>query len=253
MRHFKLIIEYDGTEYHGWQVQPVGPTVQGSIQAALERIAGRPVDVRGAGRTDAGVHALGQVASFSAELRLDAATLRRALNAMLPGDVTIRQAEEVDETFDARRSATARTYRYTFLPRDAPSALLGRYSLWIPWPVKWEAMTEAARCLVGTHDFSAFRAGTCTATSPIRTVQSIEWGEAGACRYLEITANAFLQQMVRILVGTLLEVGRGRRPPEWVAEVLAGRDRRRAAKAAPPHGLCLMRVEYGDRRMTNDQ
>jgi tRNA pseudouridine38-40 synthase len=252
MRHFKLVIEYDGTDYHGWQVQPVGPTVQGTIQAALERIAGRPVHVMGAGRTDAGVHALGQVASFSAELRLDASTLRRALNATLPGDVTVRRAEEVDERFDARRSATARTYRYTFLPRDVPSALLGRYSLWVPWPVKWDAMAEAARHFVGTHDFSAFRAGTCTATSPIRTVQAVAWAETGECRHLEITANAFLQQMVRILVGTLLEVGRGRRPPEWAAAVLASRDRGQAAKAAPPQGLCLMRVEYGDRRPTGE-
>jgi tRNA pseudouridine38-40 synthase len=246
MRHFKLTIEYDGTAYHGWQVQPIAPTVQGTIQAALARIAGRPVSVMGAGRTDAGVHALGQVASCSADLRLDLPTLRRALNASLPDDISIREVQEVAAGFDARRSAVARTYRYSLLPRETPSALLGRYSLWAPWPLSWEAMAEAGAGLLGTHDFSAFRAGTCTARSPVRTVEAIRWRASGECRQLEITANAFLQHMVRILVGSLLEVGRGRRPVPWLGEVLTGRDRTRAGKAAPPHGLCLVGVDYGD-------
>ncbi|MFB3820311.1 MAG: tRNA pseudouridine(38-40) synthase TruA, partial [Candidatus Methylomirabilales bacterium] len=135
MRHFKLTLEYDGTAYHGWQVQPVGPTVQGVLQDVLSRMAGTAVHVMGAGRTDAGVHAAGQVASFSADLRLDGATLRRALNATLPGDIVVREAEEVGPEFDARRSATRRTYRYTVLPRAYPSALHGRYSVWLPFPL----------------------------------------------------------------------------------------------------------------------
>jgi len=245
MRHFKLILEYDGTAYHGWQVQPVGPTVQGAVQDALSRMAGTPVHVMGAGRTDAGVHALGQVASFSADLRLDCATLRRALNATLPGDIVVRQAEEVGPEFDARRSATARTYRYTLLPRAYPSALCGRYRVWLPFPLALAPMAEAAAQILGTHDFSAFRAGTCTARSPIRTVLQAEWRAAGECWELEITANAFLQQMVRLLVGAMLEVGRGRRSPAWMGELLESRDRRRTGKAAPPHGLCLLAVHYG--------
>lgn len=248
MRHFKLTLEYDGTAYHGWQVQPLGPTVQGVVQEALARIAGAPVHLMGAGRTDAGVHARGQVASFGAALRLDAATLRRALNATLPPDVAVQRVEEVGPDFDARRSARARRYRYSLLRREARSALLGRYSVWLPQPLALEPMREAAACLVGSHDFSAFRAGTCAARSPVREVTEAGWHEAGECWHFEIRANGFLQQMVRIIVGTLLEVGRGRRPPAFVAEVLAGRDRRTAAKAAPAHGLCLMEVEYDQPR-----
>lgn len=246
MRHFKLTLEYDGTAYHGWQVQPVGATVQGVLQAVLSRMAGTPVSVMGAGRTDAGVHAAGQVASFSAELRLDCTTLRRALNASLPGDIVVREAEEVEPAFDARRSATGRTYRYTVLPRAYPSALHGRYSVWLPFPLALPPMAEAAALILGTHDFSAFRAGTCTARSPIRTVTGAEWRVAGECWEFDITANAFLQQMVRLLVGAMLEVGRGRRRPGWLADLLKSGDRRQTGKAALPHGLCLIAVHYGN-------
>lgn len=244
MRRFKLILEYEGTAYHGWQVQPGLPTIQGVLQATLARIAGAPVQVTGAGRTDAGVHALGQVASFSANLRLDAPTLRRALNASLPPDIVVCGAEEAPPEFDARRSARSKTYRYTLLCRDYPSARLARHSLHIPYPLDAEAMAEAARLVTGTHDFSAFRAGTCTARMPVRTVLEASWRTMGDLCHFEITANAFLQHMVRILVGTFLEVGRGKRAPAEVAEILASRDRRRAGKTAPPQGLCLVRVHY---------
>jgi len=245
MRHFKLTLEYDGTAYHGWQVQPGLATVQGTLEAALAQFAGAPVAVMGAGRTDAGVHAVGQVASFSADIRLDGRTLRRALNATLPRDITVREAVEASPGFDARRSATARTYRYTVLQRETPSALWGRFSLHVPQPLDFAAMEEGAAALVGTHDFSSFRAGSCTARTPVRAVRAVRWSRCGDFWRFHITANAFLQQMVRITVATLLEVGRGRRDPGWVAEVMAARDRGVAGKAAPPQGLCLVAVEYG--------
>jgi tRNA pseudouridine38-40 synthase len=244
MHRFKLILEYDGTAYHGWQVQPGLPTIQGVLQEALARIVGSPVHVTGAGRTDAGVHALGQVASFAADLRMDPSTLRRALNASLPRDIVVAQAAEALPEFDARRSARARTYRYTLLRRDYPSAHLARCSLFVPYDLDAEAMAKAATAVIGTHDFSAFRAGTCTAVTPVRTVMDAAWRRENDLWHFEITANAFLQHMVRILVGTLLEVGRGRRPPAYVAEVLASRDRRRAGKTVAPHGVCLVAVHY---------
>jgi len=244
VRRFKLILEYEGTAYHGWQVQPGLPTIQGLLQGALARITGDPVQVTGAGRTDAGVHALGQVASFSADLRLDPPTLRRALNASLPPDIVVSQVEEAPPEFDARRSARSKMYRYTLLRRDYPSAWLARHSLYVSSALDANAMAEAAKAVIGTHDFSAFRAGTCTASTPVRTILEAAWRPAGDLWHFEIAANGFLQHMVRILVGTLLEVGRGRRPAAEVADILASRDRRRAGKTAPPQGLCLVRVHY---------
>jgi tRNA pseudouridine38-40 synthase len=214
------------------------------LQEILFRIAGAPVQVTGAGRTDAGVHALGQVASFSADLRLDPPTLRRALNASLPRDIVVCQVEEAPLDFDARRSARCKAYRYTILRRDYPSAWMGRHTLYVSGPLDADAMAEAARAVVGTHDFSAFRAATCAAKSPVRSVMDASWRVAGDLYQFEITANAFLQHMVRILVGTFLDVGRGKRAPTDVADVLASRNRRCAGKTAPPHGLCLVEVQY---------
>ena len=244
LRRFKLTLEYDGTAYHGWQIQPGLPTIQGTLESCLGRFAGRPVAVRGAGRTDAGVHALGQVASFSAALRLEPAALRRALNASLPRDIAVRQAEEAGADFDARFSARSKTYRYTLLRRDTPSALAARTTLFVPIALECSAMAAATRSVVGTHDFSAFRAGTCAARSPVRTVLAAEWRHEGEFWHFEVTANGFLQHMVRILVGTLLEVGRGRQRPDAMAAILTSRDRRRAGKTVPPHGLCLVEVHY---------
>jgi tRNA pseudouridine38-40 synthase len=244
MRRLKLVLEYEGTAYHGWQVQPGLLTIQGVLQEVLARLAGRPVQVTGAGRTDAGVHACGQVASFSAELRLDPLGLRRALNASLPSDIVVCAVEEVPEDFDARRSARAKTYRYTILHRAYPSACLGRRSLYIPYSLDLEAMAEAARVFLGTHDFSAFRAGSCAARTPVRTILDASWRQAGDLWHFEITGNAFLQHMVRIIVGSLLEVGRGRRTLANVASALESRDRRQAGKTAPSHGLCLQQVQY---------
>lgn len=244
MRRFKLTLEYEGTAYHGWQVQPHLPTIQGLLQETLARLAGGPVAVRGAGRTDAGVHALGQAADFAADLRMEPAGLCRVLNGMLPPDIVVRRVEEVPLDFDARFAARSKTYRYTLLCRDTPSALWGRTSLFVPVPLDFEAMAAAAAAVVGTHDFSAFRAGSCTARSPVRTVVAAGWRREGEFWHFEIAGAAFLQHMVRILTGTLLEIGRGRRDPGAMAEILRSRERRRAGRTAPPHGLCLVQVVY---------
>ncbi len=244
LRRLKLVLEYDGTVYHGWQVQPGLDTIQGRLEAALSRLAGLPVHAMGAGRTDAGVHALGQVASCTIDVRLDDRALQRALNANLPRDIVVREVAPAPAEFDARRSARWKTYRYTILRRAERSALEGRYSLHVPYAVDMEAMAAAGRCLVGTHDFSAFRAGTCGAATPIRTVSRAAWRAEGDVWRFEIVGNAFLQHMVRIVVGTLLDVGRGRRDPGDLQQILASRDRRRAGKTAPAHGLCLVAVEY---------
>ena len=180
----------------------------------------------------------------TATLRLDDGALRRALNALLPHDIVVCRAETVSPDFDARRSARSKTYRYTVLRRDYPAAVATRYSLYVPYPLDRCAMEEAARCLVGTHDFSAFRAGTCAAATPIRTVTRAAWRAEGDRWHFEIDGNAFLQHMVRIIVGTLLEIGRGKRRAADLAEILASRDRRAAGKTALPHGLCLVSVEY---------
>lgn len=245
MRAFKLVLEYEGTQYHGWQVQPGLATVQGVLEAALARIAGVPVPVTGAGRTDAGVHALGQVASFRANLRLDPAGLQRALNALLPRDIAVLEAAESPSEFDARRDARARTYRYTLLCRPHRSALWRKLALHMPRPLDLEAMAAATTCVVGERDFSAFRAAHCTAPSPIRRVTEARWERQGDLAHFVITADAFLQHMVRIIMGTLVSVGEKRLTADGFQAVLASGDRRRAGKTLDPRGLCLMRVHYG--------
>jgi tRNA pseudouridine38-40 synthase len=243
-RCLKLTLEYDGTAYHGWQAQPALPTIQGRLEEALGRLIGAPVSVMGAGRTDAGVHALGQVASFRAVVRLEPPRLRRALNACLPPDICVRAVEEETPDFDARRSARGKLYRYTLLRRETPSAFQARVSLHVPYPLDLAAMQEGATALLGTHDFTSFRAGSCGAPSPVRTVREAAWRVDGEWWHFEIRGNGFLQHMVRIIVGTLLEVGRGRRTVASVAEALGACDRRRAGQTAPPHGLFLVAVDY---------
>lgn len=247
MRNLRLLLEYDGSAYAGWQVQPSRPTVQGALQAALERLTGAPVKVVGAARTDAGVHALGQVANFKTESPHPCATFRRALNALLPRDIVVREAVEAPLSFDARRSATGKTYRYTLLVRADPSPLHRSFSLHVPPPLDLPAMAKAAGALLGRHDFSAFRSSSCEAPHPVRTVWEARFLEDPPFGHFVISAEAFLQHMVRSIVGTLLQVGRGRRPPEQVAAILAGRDRARAGPTAPPHGLFLEKVHYGER------
>ena len=236
-----MVLEYDGTAYHGWQIQPEVPTVQGTVQAALRRLLQEPVRVVGAGRTDAGVHALGQVAHFHTRSTVEVERLRRALNALLPPDIAVRQLEEVPPGFHARRDATGRTYRYLIHRSDTPSALLRRYSWWVPVELDVERMRQASRYLLGWHDFSAF--GTPPGSNPWREVRRVELQRAGSLLAFEVEANAFLRGMVRTMVGLLVEVGRGRLTPEGFGALLRP-GQTRSPRSAPPQGLFLVRVSY---------
>lgn len=247
MRNLKLTLQYDGTEYVGWQRQETGVSIQSLLEQALEPFSGRPVTVHGAGRTDAGVHALAQVASVSLGSALDVPTLARALNAVLPPDVRVLAIEEADSGFHARFSATGKVYEYRIVNAPIVSAFLHRYAWHILPPLDLDAMREAAATLVGTHDFAAFQgAGSAVATTE-RTIRAIEWQDGGGYDLplvIRLEGDGFLRHMVRNIVGTLAEVGFGRWPSSRAAEILASRDRTQAGATAPARGLFLARVLY---------
>jgi len=241
---FKLTIEYDGTDYHGWQVQPGLPTIQGVLEDAVARIIGEPVHVIGAGRTDAGVHALGQVASIRAAFRHPPDTLRRALTSLLPPDIVVIRVEEAPEDFDAQRWARWKRYRYTLLTRPYPSALERRCTLFVPWQLKIDSMAEGASVLIGEHDFSSFQAAGSSADHPARRIFSAEFRSDGDHLYFEIVGDGFLRHMIRIIMGTLLDVGRGKLGPGAVKAILEAKDRKHSSKTLSPHALCLLEVAY---------
>jgi len=245
---WKLTLEYDGTDFEGWQAQPDGHrTVQSTLEAALGTLAGDPVAVVGAGRTDAGVHAEGQVASLSWGAGLDGPTLVRAANAHLPRDLAVRAAVAAPAGFHARRDATGKVYRYAIWNGAVRSPLRRRRFHFESRPLDLAAMAAAAGLLVGTHDFASFQAAGSAVTGTVRTLRRLEvGGRAGDEVHVEAEGDGFLRHMVRNLVGTLLEVGRGRRPPESLAKLLEARDRREAGPTAPARGLTLVRVLYED-------
>lgn len=246
MPRVKLVLEYDGTEFVGWQVQPNGRSVQAAVEGALAELLGEPVKVAAAGRTDSGVHALGQVAAFSTARVLPMKAYAVGLNGHLPADVAVVAAEEVPEAFDPRRWSLGKRYRYRISNRGGRSPLRRRTHWELFAPLDVEAMREGARALLGRHDFSAFRAADCEAPHAVREVREVSIaGEAGGEVALEVEGTAFLKHMVRNIAGTLVEVGKGKRPAGWVAEVLASRDRTRAGQTAPAHGLCLVEVRMG--------
>lgn len=246
----KLTLEYDGAPFVGWQVQARGRSVQGELQAAIERLCGAPagsVRVTGAGRTDAGVHARGQVASLAAPpmarpLPLKAWTA--GLNALLPPEIACVRAEEAPPGFDARRWARGKRYVYTIANREVRSPLLRGRAWEIRRPLDAEAMRAALPHLLGRHDFSALRAADCPARTTVREIRALELSREGELLRLRIEATAFLKHMVRNLIGTLAEVGHGKRAPDSLPALLAGRDRTRAGPTAPPHGLVLDEVFY---------
>ncbi len=244
MPTFKLTLEYDGTNYHGWQIQPNLPTIQGTIEAAIRKVAQHDVDVIGAGRTDAGVHALGQVAHFSTTSQLMAEEWHRALNGLLPPDIAVLAVEQVPEAFHARFSAKSKLYRYQILTRVHRSALSRSKVLHYPHPLDLAAMQEAARALVGTHDFSSFQGSPTDTDNPVCTITHLTIEQFGDEIRCEVEANRLLKQMVRAIVGTLLEVGRGKLKAGDVAAILAAKDRTKAGPTAPAHGLYLVRVDY---------
>ncbi|MCW5575229.1 MAG: tRNA pseudouridine(38-40) synthase TruA [Burkholderiales bacterium] len=242
-----LGIEYGGGGFCGWQTQPGGCAVQDRLEQACAGIAGIPVKTVCAGRTDAGVHALGQVVHLDCAVERPASAWVRGVNALLPPGLAVTWAQPVDGDFHARFSALSRTYRYVLLNSPVrPAADHGRVG-WFHMPLDVERMREAAACLTGEHDFSAFRAAECQAQSPVRTLHEAEVRKRGPYIEFVFRANAFLHHMVRNIVGSLVYVGKGKHPPQWMAEVLNGRDRARAAPTFDASGLYLAQVEYAPR------
>ena len=245
MPRYKLTLEYDGTGFVGWQYQGDGRSVQEALERAVERFCGEQVRVHGAGRTDSGVHALGQCCHLDLAKQAAPAVLRDALNAHLrPAPVTVLEAAEASADFDARRDATARIYLYRIVNRKAPLALARKRAWQLPRPLDSGSMARAARLLQGTHDFTTFRAAQCQADSPVRTLQSLAVSRSGEEIAIRAWARSFLHHQVRAMVGTLVEVGEGRRTPGDVGAALAARDRRRSGPTAPAWGLYLEAVIY---------
>ena len=246
MRTLKLTISYDGTRFVGWQrqVEDAGESIQGLLEDALARFENAPVSVHGAGRTDAGVHAVGQVASVRVTFGHDTATLTRALNVHLPPEVRVLSIEDASPDFHARFSARSKTYRYQIRNAAIASPFEHPYVWHLREPLAVGAMGEAAALLVGTHDFAAFQSVGGDTTGSVRTVTRSEWTAADGLLTYEIAGDGFLRHMVRAVVGTLVEVGRGWRAPLDMAAILAGRSRAAAGATAPAHGLFLLRVDY---------
>lgn len=241
-----LLLEYDGTHFAGWQLQPNGRSVQEVVERALAELLGEPVCLHAAGRTDAGVHACAMPAHFIAPRELPVRAYRDGLNRLLPPDVAVYEAYRVADDFHARFMARQKWYRYTIDRRSVRSPLSGRRSWQLRSPLDLTAMREAAALLVGEHDFAAFRASGCAARTTVRRLDSIDLVEDGTLLHIDVRGSGFLRNMVRMLVGTLVEIGRGQRPAADIALLLARRDGVRVGATAPPHGLCLMAVTYPD-------
>jgi tRNA pseudouridine38-40 synthase len=244
MPRIALGLEYDGTDFCGWQRQPAGRSVQACVEEALSRVADHPVEVYCAGRTDAGVNASGQVAHFDTTSERSLRGWQLGANSNLPPDASVLWARIVPDDFHARFSARWRSYRYRIVNRPSRSALERNRACWIPSPLDADRMQEAAGRLIGTHDFASFRAAECQARTSVRTVHRLDVRRCDDTITIDVRADAFLHHMVRNIAGVLLKVGAGDAPPEWAAEVLAARDRRCAGVTAPAAGLCLVAVGY---------
>lgn len=245
MRNIKLTIEYEGTAYCGWQWQAGLPTVQGALIDALRKLIGEDVELSGSSRTDAGVHALGQVANFKTDSGISLYNVLRGLNFHLPEDIAIRHVEEAPLEFDSRHDSKAKTYIYKIFNRQQRPAMLRRFA-WHVWkPLDISLMSEAASYIIGEKDFASFMAADAQVRHSMREVSTVQIrrGEDGLVE-IEVVGRAFLRHMVRIMTGTLVEVGMGRIRPETVAHIIAAQDRRRAPMTAPAHGLTLIKIEY---------
>jgi tRNA pseudouridine38-40 synthase len=248
VKRIALGVQYDGTPWRGWQTQPGGGTVQDALEGALRKFSLTDIATTCAGRTDAGVHALEQVVHFDTSLDRDLFSWVRGVNTFLPRTVAVRWAKDVgtagSDGFHARFSATARTYQYLIYNHPVRSPLLAGKAGWVFRPLELQAMRAAAAYLLGTHDFSAFRAAECQSKSPVKTMAEIDIQRQGDMFIVRLRANAFLHHMVRNIVGSLIVVGNGNQPPEWVKQILEGRDRSRAAPTFMPDGLYLARIDY---------
>ena len=247
MPRYKLTVEYDGTDFVGWQRQINGPSVQAALEAAMHRFCGADLTIRAAGRTDAGVHALGQVVHADIDGAHPPAVVRDAMNFYLrPLPIVVVTAEIAPPGFDARLSAVARAYRYRIVNRVAPAALARDRAWHVATPLNAAAMRRAARCLIGRHDFTTSRASACQARSPLKTLDRLDVMRRGEEIVIEARARSFLHHQVRSMVGSLKRVGEGKWPEAEIADALAARDRRRAGPTAPARGLTLVEVDYGD-------
>ena len=244
MPRIKLIIEYDGTDFVGWQIQPNGISVQQRLEEALAQLTGETVRVHSSGRTDAGVHAQGMVCHFDTARELPLSAWREGTNRFLPQDIAVRQAEVVADDFHARFAAAGKCYRYTLLLDEIRSPLQRRNSWQVRPPLDLELMRMAARQFVGEHDFAAFRTSGCAAETTNREIFSVTFYEALPLCHIDIEGSGFLKNMVRMMVGTLVEIGRGKRPLADIEKLLRGDGAVKPAFTAPPQGLCLRQVHY---------
>lgn len=247
MNKIALCLEYEGTEYHGWQNQAQLMTIQACVESALSHVADEPISVICAGRTDAGVHALGQIIHFTTKASRSLDNWIRGGNANLPNSITIRSAKIVDETFHARFSALSRSYTYVIYNHPVRSSILHQKATWWHKPLDENKMRIGAAHLLGEHDFSSFRGIACQAKTAIRTIHTSNISRHKNFIIMDIKANAFLQHMVRNIAGVLMAIGDGGKPPHWAQEVLLARDRKEGGITAPPDGLYLMEVEYPER------
>jgi len=245
--NYKLLLQYDGTDFHGWQIQEGHRTVQGELTSALSLIDGRSVTVHGSGRTDAGVHATSQIVHFDTIVERPLTAWVRGVNASLPGDAAVLWGVDVPDDFHARFAATARHYTYVLLNRPQRPGLLGGRVGWHFAPLDADAMRTAAAHLVGTHDFSSFRAAECQAKSPVKTLHALDIEQGGAFFRFDFSADAFLHHMVRNIVGALVAVGTGKRRAEWIGELLAAADRTLGPATFAPDGLYFRGAEYDAR------
>ena len=244
MRNIKLIVQYDGTDYAGFQVQPDVPTIQGALEEALARLLKHDVRIRAASRTDAGVHAIGQVVTVQTNAAIPAQSVADALDDALPEAITVPAGAEVAAEFHPQYDAVAKLYSYRILNRREASPFIGRYAWHVRRPLDVEAMAAAAEMLLGRHDFSAFEASGSRVADKVRTLERLDCERHGEVVEVWARADGFLYMMVRNIVGTLAEVGLGRMSPDAFGDVLASRDRANAGPTAATHGLCLVRVDY---------
>ena len=246
MTRIALGIEYDGAQHYGWQRQREVPSVQEHLEKALSTVANTPIEVQCAGRTDAGVHATGQVVHFDCDAVRPLKAWTMGVNANLPSSVAVKWCVHVSDEFNARFSATGRRYRYVIYNHKMRPAILEQGITHIHRPLNEHLMHEAAQALLGEQDFSAFRAALCQSKTPFRNVTNVTVSRHGAFVVVDISANAFLHHMVRNIVGSLVEIGSGHQPVDWIATLLAGRDRTLSAATAKPNGLYLVKVDYPD-------
>lgn len=250
-QRYAIGIEYDGSAYNGWQIQPHAPSVQQSLNQALSVVADAPTECTGAGRTDTGVHATGQTGHFDSAAKRPLRSWLLGINSNLPPDICVTWIAPVSKEFHARFSATERSYRYTILNRPVRSALQRQRAWWVHQPLDVVRMQAAAESLVGEHDFSSFRAAACQSKSAVRTLNRLTLARVDEFIHVDCAANAFLHHMVRNIVGSLVRVGKGEEDEDWVRQTLEARDRRLSGMTAPPQGLTLTGVDYPDGLLGN--